>query len=624
MTTHEESLKKLRNQFLLSPWQKWKLFRKFPFKAVVHLLLASLVTAMCLLFAQYRNPISWSQRSAFATLFMPANVLSPDDTGLGAYSANIVRIEDFVMHVRNVVHVYENLNSISPDLYVLKGESVRMVFQLLSETSVGDVSYGVPYNRERTSVVYDLSSANLGPFGNNESLGQFKSALLNRMVDATISFRVQATNLLPALARCLEWKVDIYYDFSQRGGTIEAFLDPDLAFCSGKDPVMDAMIRVPSFWLAVTTILLSLMSVFLSLRRFLHVLYVKKSFPFARWRLVLNLVDYWTVYATFTAMFSVVSAVVYVEAIGYAFKEDLTIAWMMGMSSLLQWVNMVRYFEFSPKLYLLILTLRNGMPGLLRFVIGVAPIFVGYAVLGTIVFGSYSLHFRTIDTSFITLFSVLNGDSVLQIFQNVFQRNVLMAIFSRVFLFSFACLFIYAVLNIFIQIMEEGFFTAKENPNPNPRNERTLAAIASMALSQNGPQSAVDSEESRLVNNTPSTSLYRNHRGSAYGALPTTPASPTSGAPATSGFSIPTSAFTQSFLQPPSSESRAPVDDFLRIMADVQLQIRTARYASGISPDDMFNIDMMKHIGERLLSKWASRVGDIPPVDLDQNFPPPS
>eukprot|EP01062_Namystynia_karyoxenos_P069607 TRINITY_DN65069_c0_g1_i1.p1 TRINITY_DN65069_c0_g1~~TRINITY_DN65069_c0_g1_i1.p1 ORF type:complete len:828 (+),score=243.64 TRINITY_DN65069_c0_g1_i1:85-2484(+) len=127
-------------------------------------------------------------------------------------------------------------------------------------------------------------------------------------------------------------------------------------------------------------------------------------------------------------------------------------AWLCALSHLGAW----------PKFYLLIQTLQRGAPNALRFFAGCFPIFLGYAILGTILFGSYADRFSSLDASFVTLFSVMNGDVIDDTFASIFfQGNAFLEVFSRAYLYSFIALFIYCVLNVFLAIIEDAYFLCK-------------------------------------------------------------------------------------------------------------------------------------------------------------------
>ena len=109
-----------------------------------------------------------------------------------------------------------------------------------------------------------------------------------------------------------------------------------------------------------------------------------------------------------------------------------------------------------PKYYVLVSALAQGLPSVLRFIVGCLPVYMAYALFGTLMFGKISVHFASIRRSLITLFSLLNGDSMLEIFDSIYVSGWA-GLVSEVYLISFVCLFIYSALNIFIQIMQSAF-----------------------------------------------------------------------------------------------------------------------------------------------------------------------
>merc|ERR1711907_55717 len=131
----------------------------------------------------------------------------------------------------------------------------------------------------------------------------------------------------------------------------------------------------------------------------------------------------------------------------------------MGGCSLL-WVNLVRYLQYNRNYYMVILTIRYAAPRVLRFLVGVLPIMMGYAFFGMTYFGSESDRFSTFGASMVTLFAVLNGDVIRETFLNLFP---VYPVISQIYLYSFICLFIYVVLNVFIAIVEEAFFMSRRS-----------------------------------------------------------------------------------------------------------------------------------------------------------------
>jgi len=126
---------------------------------------------------------------------------------------------------------------------------------------------------------------------------------------------------------------------------------------------------------------------------------------------------------------------------------------VLGLGALMAWVNLVRYFEFSGRFYVLVLTLEKSMPDIARFLVSSVPILLGFAVMGMAIFGASTKEFSTLQLSIETLFALMNGDSVLQMLDEGNQVPWT----GIIFLFTFLLLFICAVMNIFITIVMHSY-----------------------------------------------------------------------------------------------------------------------------------------------------------------------
>lgn len=134
---------------------------------------------------------------------------------------------------------------------------------------------------------------------------------------------------------------------------------------------------------------------------------------------------------------------------------------LTGIGCLIVSVNMVRYLEYWKKFYTLVLTLQGAFTKNLRFVISVVPIYMGYVACGHLVFGPYSDDFHTVDQTAVTLFALLNGDSIKDVFEDLYDQFPWPP-FTRIYLYSFVVLFITAILNLFILMIEDAYIGAKE------------------------------------------------------------------------------------------------------------------------------------------------------------------
>jgi len=107
--------------------------------------------------------------------------------------------------------------------------------------------------------------------------------------------------------------------------------------------------------------------------------------------------------------------------------------------------------------------LQRAIPNFLRYVASVIPVLLGFALMGTVIFGHYVDYFEDIDDALVTLFSCMNGDSVHEVFDYIFGFNLFLGWLGRIYLAVYIILFVCAVLNIFTLIMEDAFFSLKRD-----------------------------------------------------------------------------------------------------------------------------------------------------------------
>uniref|UniRef100_A0A8D2KUW1 Mucolipin 3 n=1 Tax=Varanus komodoensis TaxID=61221 RepID=A0A8D2KUW1_VARKO len=134
---------------------------------------------------------------------------------------------------------------------------------------------------------------------------------------------------------------------------------------------------------------------------------------------------------------------------------------LLGTSTMLVWLGVIRYLGFFQKYNLLILTLRAALPNVIRFCCCAAMIYLGYCFCGWIVLGPYHVKFRSLNMVSECLFSLINGDDMFATFAKMQQKSYLVWLFSRIYLYSFISLFIYMVLSLFIALITDTYETVK-------------------------------------------------------------------------------------------------------------------------------------------------------------------
>ncbi|KAL0485511.1 hypothetical protein AKO1_014957, partial [Acrasis kona] len=176
----------------------------------------------------------------------------------------------------------------------------------------------------------------------------------------------------------------------------------------------------------------------------------------------LKFLNFWHVVALIGHIISACGSVATLCNIFYFLDSLVLTNVLLGLSVLLSWINVVQYFAHAPGFYVLITTLRRGFPNVFKFIIGAVPILIGYSLCGMVLFGSFTMQFSGFCNSVVTLFSAANGDAIHDTFDSTYGQNPIIAYFSRIYVMSFIAMFTYSVLNIFILIMEDAYFTVKE------------------------------------------------------------------------------------------------------------------------------------------------------------------
>ena len=93
----------------------------------------------------------------------------------------------------------------------------------------------------------------------------------------------------------------------------------------------------------------------------------------------------------------------------------------------------------------------------LRAMTGIVPVFFGFAFLGLCLFWD-SHRFQSISYSMFTLFAMMNGDSLYDIFYDI---SVFRFLLAQLFMYVFIFCGIVIVQNVFLIMIEHGFLGIK-------------------------------------------------------------------------------------------------------------------------------------------------------------------
>lgn len=490
----EEALRRKLKYFFMSPCDKYHAKGRKPFKLVLQLLKIIIVTVQLVMFGLSNHMV---------VAFKEENTDSFKHLFLRDYQDDSE--EPICIHTQK--DVYENIEY-AIDQYLA-----------LSQTSVGKYAYvsGVGLNGSALSLCqryYRKGSIDpvndtfdIDPRVMTDCIGlnplldvspslqnNYKNFTLKfqKLINVTIQFQLKAINIQTIINNeipdCYTFSITILFDNKAHSGKIKLSLQNQASIKECRDPNVsghaDSYARV-AFDLFVAVICgLSLVLCGRSIIRGIilqneFVQYFRRSLDRSvcwgdrlefinGWYLLLIISDVLTIIASFIK--------IAIETKNLASYDVCSI--LMGTSTLLVWVGVIRYFSFFQKYNILIVTLRAAFPNVIRFCCCAAAIYMGYCFCGWIVLGPYHNKFRSLSTVSECLFSLINGDDMFATFSEVEQSGALVWVFSQVYLYTFISLFIYMVLSLFIAVITGAYETITQQSQDPPQVSEVHRFIA--------------------------------------------------------------------------------------------------------------------------------------------------
>ncbi|XP_058393880.1 mucolipin-1 isoform X5 [Diceros bicornis minor] len=410
-----------------------------------------------------------------------------------------------------VVTVQLILFGLSNQLAVTFREENTVAFRhlfLLGYSDGADDTFAA-YTREQLyqAIFYAVDQYLLLP---DVSLGRSSSASyknltlkFHKLINVTIHFQLKTINLQSLINNeipdCYTFTVLITFDNKAHSGRVPISLETQADIQECKHPSVfrhgDNSFRL---LFDVVVILICALSFLLCARSLLRGFLLQNEFVGFMWRRRgrvislwerLEFVNGWYILLVTSDVLTISGTImkIGIEAKNLASYDVCSI--LLGTSTLLVWVGVIRYLTFFHKYNILIATLRVALPSVMRFCCCVAVIYLGYCFCGWIVLGPYHVKFRSLSMVSECLFSLINGDDMFVTFaamQAQQGRSSLVWLFSQLYLYSFISLFIYMVLSLFIALITGAYDTIK---HPGGAGTEVSELQAYIAQCQDSPTS---------------------------------------------------------------------------------------------------------------------------------------
>uniref|UniRef100_A0A672M5E5 Mucolipin-1-like n=1 Tax=Sinocyclocheilus grahami TaxID=75366 RepID=A0A672M5E5_SINGR len=448
----EEAVRRKLKYFFMSPCEKYQAKGRKPFKLVLQILKILIVTVQLVLFGLSNEMVvtfKEENTASFKHLFLKDYDDSND--ALAVYTQS-----DVYDHMFHTIEQY----------------------LALPETTVGRYAYvyNVGVNGSALSLCQQYyKKGRIDPA--NDTFNIDPHVVTGDRFPASISsqFQLKAINLQTIIHNeipdCYTFFIMILLDNKAHSGKVKISLDNQASIKECRDPSVsghaDSYARV---WFDVAVIVVCIFSLLLCGRSIIRgiilqnefVKYFKSSLKrHVCWGDRMEFINGWYILLIISDVLTITGSIIKIgiELKNLSSYDQCGI--LLGTSTLLVWVGVIRYLTFFQKYNILIVTLRAAFPNVIRFCCCVAVIYLGYCFCGWIVLGPYHVKFRSLSLVSECLFSLINGDDMFVTFSGMQESSMLVWVFSQVYLYTFISLFIYMVLSLFIALITGAYETIK-------------------------------------------------------------------------------------------------------------------------------------------------------------------
>ena len=468
------------DRVLLGPLEKLRRHGRVPFKLILHALLALSCASAVFLQSFFDASYLQSMNRSFRYFFAP-------EASVRKASFEFFSIADAVGAVeQSVTNFYAVAGTSIMDVSYVE-RSTGSCQNKLNFTAIGGPRLTIAYRNDRRSESCDFSPAFVGgavldacaPLQEanvRDTFDSLQSMALNMQLCNTVR---RLSTESPAARKCFRWSVTERFAFSSTG-VLRASVDDRIdGPCTSQD--LAAFISDGFNWVLFLVVALCALHLLLLLTAAAKALqtFFRLRAAHARCRLAVpegrrpaalarrwNELP-WAVRRRFLRPWLYVAmagdALVMYSALQYISNRyeytptTVSLKLTLGTGSFLVLATLTRYLKGQRRVFAFALTLAQAVPRLASIALGCAPLFFGFVLFGTLAFGTRVELFGSLMATTVTLFCLMNGDSVHDVFaalQGYFP------VLGALYLYTYISLFIYVCLNVVTAVVEEAYFAS--------------------------------------------------------------------------------------------------------------------------------------------------------------------
>ncbi|XP_029011441.1 mucolipin-1a isoform X2 [Betta splendens] len=401
----DEDLRRKLKYFFMSPCDKYHAKGRKPYKLVLQLLKIIIVTWQLVLFGLSNQVVVTFKEEntmTFRHLF-----LKDYDESNGDSSA-IYKQRDVYEHMFYAVEQYLALPETTVGRYAyvygvgVNGSALSLCQQYYKKGHIDPANDTFIIDPHVVTDCIGVNPLSVPPpvFGSSYKNFTLK---FHKLINVTIEFQLKAINIQTIINNeipdCYTFYIRIVLDNKAHSGKVKIRLENQPTIKECKDPSVsghaDSYSRLAFDVIVCIMCLLSLVLCGRSIIRGIvlqqeYVLYFKETLDRkVCWADRMEFINGWYILLIVSDILTITGSIMKIGIESKNMSSYDICGILLGTSTLLVWVGVIRYLTFFQKYNILIITLRAALPNVIRFCLCVAVIYLGYCFCGWIVLGPY-------------------------------------------------------------------------------------------------------------------------------------------------------------------------------------------------------------------------------------------
>uniref|UniRef100_A0A3Q3AER2 Mucolipin TRP cation channel 1b n=1 Tax=Kryptolebias marmoratus TaxID=37003 RepID=A0A3Q3AER2_KRYMA len=404
----EEALRRKLKYFFMSPCDKYHAKGRKPFKLALQLLKIVIVTTQLVLFGLSNQMVVTFREentAAFKHLFLKGyrdNAPQAVHTQAELYDRIHFAVEQYLALPHIALGQYAYVAGVG-----VNGSALSLCQRYYRRGTIdpGNDTFDID-----PRVVTDCVGLSPPAHGSAPGIDDYKNFTLqfHKLINVTVDFQLKAINIQTVINNeipdCYTFAITIVTDNRAHSGKVKISLQNQASIKECKDPNVSG--HGERLFFDVLVAIVCLLSLLLCGRSIVRGILLQSEYVrfFRRklgrsvgWEDRMEFVNGWYILLIVSDVFTIAGSFIKIGIEAKTLSSYDVCGILLGTSTLLVWVGVIRYLSFFQKYNILIVTLRAAFPNVIRFCLCAAAIYLGYCFCGWIVLGPYHTKVRVTD-----------------------------------------------------------------------------------------------------------------------------------------------------------------------------------------------------------------------------------